>query len=93
MLTVRYPNGLVVQYDTASYLLYGETEWGLYTTEKDGEWVCSIQPSAGVIVENVSAHRVSKPLAGSNIQELVTIKEELRSICQLITDSKRKAKR
>ena len=59
MLTVRYPDGVVVTYNNANELSYSEGVWILFKNygvkNKDGEekkdWVASIQVSAGVIVE------------------------------------------
>ena len=54
MLTVRYPNGQKLRFNDANFLVYDETHWCLYNDEKHKEWIASIQPSAGVIVEVVS---------------------------------------
>ncbi len=65
MMWVRYPNGQVVRYNTANYLSYKNGVWELYT-RKEGTWVCSIQDSAGVVVEAVKACHVENPIAGIN---------------------------
>ena len=56
MLRVRYPNGAVVQYNTATRLYRGAHGYELYTAlkEKGGTWVASIQASSGAIIEPCS---------------------------------------
>ena len=51
MLRVRYPSGLVVQYDSANYLSYGDYAWQLWKDSKQQSWVASVQVSSGAIVE------------------------------------------
>lgn len=60
MLQVRYPDGTIVVYNNANQLEHGPNGWNLYT-KKDGNWIATIQPSAGVIVEAVEACRVDRP--------------------------------
>jgi hypothetical protein len=60
MLTVRYPNGQKLRFNNAHHLLYSETEWCLYESEKQKKLIAIIQPSAGVIVEFVSPCFVEK---------------------------------
>lgn len=76
MLTVRYPSGVAVQYHTATYLVREISSWQLYT-EKDGKWVASIQISAGVTVEAISASAVSAPPVATVKSALQLIVNEL----------------
>lgn len=50
MLTVMFPSGVRVTYNEANYCLRSENSWNLYTA-KDGNWVASIQGSAGALIE------------------------------------------
>ena len=69
MLTVRYPNGVAVTYNTANFLSRETDAWNLYTTDpmKGGEWVATIQLSAGCVVESVRACRVENLLTGMTL--------------------------
>ena len=63
MLKARYPNGTVVQYNTATRLYRGAHGYELYTAlkEEGGTWVASIQASSGAIIEAVSPCSVVGP--------------------------------
>lgn len=52
MIRVRYPNGLVVTYNRAGFLRHGDGGWHLYTDNTASNWVASIQPSSGAIIES-----------------------------------------
>ena len=60
MITVTFPNGVRVTYNSTNYLIRDNSYWDLYT-RKDGNGVASIQPSAGVIVEVVKPCAVVGP--------------------------------
>ena len=61
MMTVTFPSGVRVQYSTANYLFRDSNHaWSLYT-QKDGQWIASVQLAAGVIVEVVPACAVTAP--------------------------------
>lgn len=86
MLTVRYPDGVVVTYNNANQLSYSEGVWILFKNygvkNKDGEekkdWVASIQVSAGVIVECQPACKVNNSLKNiSNENALRFVVEHL----------------
>ena len=56
MITVRFPDGKRVSYPKATCAVYEESEgrqriWILYTKKK-GEWVASICPLPGMILES-----------------------------------------
>lgn len=61
MITVRFPNGQAVTYNSAALLTYKPgSAWEL--TSKNGGWVASIQESAGVIVESEPPCKVENPI-------------------------------
>ena len=87
MFTVRYPNGQTIQYNTAHFLQYTSNGWELYT-KKDGDWVASIQLSAGAILECQSPCRVfdgQQKIENENIEALT---KEIRSLKRKINKSK-----
>lgn len=63
MLIVQYPNGVRVTYNEATRLYLEAGGWSLYTDKKErgGQWVASIQVSAGVTVEAIPACKVEAP--------------------------------
>lgn len=71
MLTVRFPDGTAVQYNAANYLVHGERVWNLYSNDTKTEWIASIQPSSGAIVERVPACRVYNPSREKPLAEIV----------------------
>lgn len=60
MLTVMFPTGVRVTYNEANYLVRDGNSWDLYTA-KDGNWVASIQFSAGVLIEAQKPCVISAP--------------------------------
>jgi hypothetical protein len=57
MMTVRFPNGQAVQYNTAGFCLYRNNgQKALYTSAKKEQWIATVP--ADCIVENVTASRV-----------------------------------
>jgi hypothetical protein len=84
MLTVRFPNGQAVQYNTACFVQGGGgTDYlRLYTHDpkKGGQWVASIQGSAGVIVEAITACRVYDGMERIEGQQIKDIKSSLATI-------------
>ena len=68
MFIVRFPSGVSITYNTAQFLRYRDDQrrWILYTSDPDkpgAEWVASIQPSSGAIVESIHACTVENPAA------------------------------
>ncbi len=60
-MTVRFPNGQAVTYNRAGYLSYkDDSEWELYT-ENGGDWIASIQKSAGAILETEAPCSIENP--------------------------------
>jgi hypothetical protein len=82
MFTVRYPNGQAIQYNTAHSLKYSPDGWKLYTRDPDkgGDWVASIQLSAGVIVEAKPACRVFDASQGIENESITALTKEIRSL-------------
>jgi hypothetical protein len=64
MLTVRYPNGVSITYNTANFLRYTPSSWELYTRDpaNGGTWVASLMPSANAIVEATPACKMENPV-------------------------------
>ena len=79
MMTVRFPNGQAVTYNRADYLDYSGDNWELYT-EKDGEWIASIQVSAGAIIE------VEPPCKIENPTIAMTEGTALRMVARMLKD-------
>ena len=81
MLRVRFPNGQVVQYNDANHLTHGADVWHLWKkTGEQKEWVASIPPSTGCIVERVMPCSVSNPIAElTDRKALERVLERLRS--------------
>jgi hypothetical protein len=82
MFTVRFPNGQAVQYNNAHCLNRESSAWVLYTAEpsKGGEWIASIQVSAGVIVESQSACRVYDARQRIENEKIENLTKEIRSL-------------
>ena len=70
MLRVRYPNGLVVQYNDAQRVVMSATSWDLYADTAKTKWVASIQPSAGAIVEYYRPCSVEQGIAPTSLRDL-----------------------
>ena len=77
MMTVRFPNGQAVQYNTATYVLRKDGFSDLYT-KKDGTWIAQVPNTC--IIESVSACRVYDGLHSNTPQQLDRIEKELRSV-------------
>ena len=57
MMTVRFPSGHFVTYNNANLLSYAAHAWELHS-KKGGDWIASIQPSSGCLVEVTSPCRI-----------------------------------
>lgn len=66
MLTVRFPSGVSFTYNNANFVYRTDNGWQLYTTDpkNGGEWVASIQNSAGCTIEASKPCRIENPVAG-----------------------------
>lgn len=81
-LLVRYPDGTAVTYNGAHYLEHETGSWHLYTKE-DGDWVASIQASAGATVECQKACKVERP------EEQVSTERLLERVLDRLRNHKR----
>lgn len=63
-LSVRFPNGNTVIYNSANQLYHEESGWHLFSglKEKGGNWIAAIQVSAGAIIETASPCKISSSL-------------------------------
>lgn len=87
MMTVRFPNGQAVQYNTACFLSRSSGDgWGLRTKE-GGSFVAFIQASAGAIVEFEGACRVYD---GPQSSKLSQLESEIRALTKEVCSLKRK---
>src|SRR5262245_27259249 len=78
-LTVRYPDGMVITYNSANYLLRNGDSWQLFTSNDNGKWVASIQASAGAIVEATARCSVTHALQGDALRYVVEHLREFNS--------------
>lgn len=84
MMTVRFPSGFSIQYNTANYGRRNALGFtGLYTRE-DGDWIAQV-PTAGAVVEVVPACRTY--LAAGPSQDVAA---ELRELRKQVEGLKRK---
>lgn len=79
MFLVRYPTGLVVRYNDASYMRYLTGSWELYTKE-GGAWIASIMTSSGATVEAVPACSVGNSNHDAADRRLRDVEFELRRL-------------
>jgi len=91
-LTVRYPDGMAVTYNAANHLVYQGSAWKLYT-RAGGQWVASIQASAGAVIE-AERHCSVVAFNGSATEMLRYIRDNMRefdggSNCALLANIKR----
>lgn len=71
MLRIRYPSGLVVQYNDAQQVVMGATSWDLYADPPNNKkWIASLQPSAGAIVEYYRPCSVEQSIAPTSLRDL-----------------------
>lgn len=83
MMTVRFPNGQAIQYNTATYATRFPTHTDIYE-RKDGRWIAQVPNTC--LIEVMSACRVYNPL--DKRTELESITKELRSIKRKLNKTK-----
>ncbi len=83
MMVVRYPDGTAVTYNNANFLRYNASAWSLYTKE-DGDWIASVQLSAGATVEAVPACKVERP------EDQIPLERLLEHVLDRLRDHKRR---
>lgn len=102
MITVRFPSGFSVQYNSATYLHYlgtGADQIGRLSARKDGPWIADVPISSGAIIEvtepcrtynanrpEITAKDIKERLHGLSVYDVAEIKAELGKF-----DAKRKA--
>lgn len=66
MLTVRFPTGVSIRYNEATFVQYTQAAWELYTKDpaRGGRWVASVSPFAGGIIEAQPACAVENSTLG-----------------------------
>ena len=82
-MTVRFPNGQAVQYNSAHYLLRTESGWVLKTSET-GTFVAFIQLSAGAIVEFSAPCRVYDAVQEGKLRQLEACVDALTKEIRLL---------
>jgi hypothetical protein len=65
MVTVRYPSGLALTYNTGQFVIYSDRAWEIYTANPDqgGRLLVSVQESAGCLVELTKPCVIDAPKA------------------------------
>lgn len=77
MITVRFPSGFSVQYNTANYCVH-ERGWHTLRTKEGGDWVACVPFDC--IVEYITPCRTYNPISERTADRLDGIEKELRSI-------------
>jgi len=79
VITVRFPNGQAVQYNTANYV-YRRRRYSDLLTKEDGEWVAQVPNDC--IIEGVPAGRVYDALQQQPLEQLT---KEVRALRRKMT--------
>lgn len=87
MITVRFPNGQAVQYNSATHAETSGANWWLYT-KKDGTFIASAPQSC--IMEYVAPCRVYNPLTTKAATEIAA--EVGREVKHQLTNATRRKK-
>jgi hypothetical protein len=92
-LKIVYPDGSWRVYNDANFLYTSDTSWSLYTKQA-GQWVASIQVSAGAVVETRDPCSASMPSdrAESMLEELKGARLEIGVLRRKLRET-RKAKK
>lgn len=77
MMTVRFPNGQAVQYNTATYVVRSERYSDLYT-KKDGSWIAQVPNTC--LIEVVTSCRVYDGMHSDTPRQLDRLEKELRAV-------------
>jgi len=83
MLTVRFPNGQAVQYNTANYGTRMENYTDLYADSTKTKWIAQVSNTC--IIESVPACRVYNAIETS---EILNLQSELRAMKYQIKELK-----
>ena len=79
MITVRFPNGQAVQYNSATRVTY-EDYGAVLTAQNKKEWIATVLPGSGAIIEAVPPCRVYDGVNESRQRELADLSREIRSL-------------
>lgn len=85
MITIRFPNGQTVQYNTANHISR-RTEFSDLYERKGGKWVAHIPNTC--IMEMMSACRVYNPLQENIENEFKVLTKEVRKLTRKIYKEK-----
>lgn len=77
-MTVRFPDGISIQYNTANYVFRSAAGYTDLYTQKDGQWIAQVPNSA--VIEVVSACRVYKATTDYRDDRLMQVEKELRNL-------------
>ena len=81
MITVRFPNGQAVQFNSATRVTY--EDYGAVLTarnKKKWDWIATVLPGSGAIIEAVPPCRVYDGVNESRQRELADLTREIRSL-------------
>jgi len=78
MMTVRFPNGQAVQYNTANYLIRRAQGCTSLYEKEGGRWVAQVPNSC--IIEAMPACRVYDGMHSDPPQQLDRLEKELRAV-------------
>lgn len=88
MLTVRYPDGKCLQYNSAEQV--HRTQGGYELVNKTDHWVVLVPYAAGAVIEASAPCRIYGPGTTENRSALLT-KDEIRIIVKRAIASERRA--
>jgi len=77
MMTVRFPDGTSVQYNTACFVSYGD-HYHQLRDRQDGTLIAIVPSSA--IVELVTACRVYNSVQNKALDRMIAVESELRNL-------------
>lgn len=77
MITVRFPSGFSVRYNTANFVTR-HPEYSDLTTAKEGSWVAQVPNTA--IIEIVPACLTYNPIVDRQADRLASLEKEIRGL-------------
>jgi hypothetical protein len=79
MMTVRFPDGTSIQYNTANYCVYQANCFEL-STAKGGTWIVSVPYASGGAIESVPACRIYKAASDQDVDRLTLVEKDIRGL-------------
>ena len=76
MITVRYPSGFSIQYNSANHVKWYHDRWDLYEQE-GGRWVASLSPGMGVLIEVMTPCRTYNAARAEADADLAVVRRKL----------------